>query len=43
MFHETNKKVHIKLSVTYTATSEADEDALMAETVSRLTGMKLAF
>ncbi len=33
----------LRFSVTYTAKTEADEDALMTETVSRLKGMKLAF
>ena len=33
----------LRFSVTYTAKSEAEEDALMRETVSRLKGMKLAF
>jgi LL-diaminopimelate aminotransferase len=33
----------LRFSVTYTAKTEAEEDALMAETVSRLKGMKLAF
>lgn len=34
---------YLRFSVTYTANTEADEDALMRETVSRLKGMKLAF
>ena len=34
---------YLRFSVTYTANTEAEEDALMRETVSRLTGMKLAF
>jgi LL-diaminopimelate aminotransferase len=33
----------LRFSVTYTAKTEAEEDALMAETVTRLKGMKLAF
>ena len=33
----------LRFSVTYTAATEAAEDALMTETVSRLKGMKLAF
>ncbi len=33
----------LRFSVTYTAKTEADEDALMQETVERLKGMKLAF
>lgn len=33
----------LRFSVTYTAKTEADEDALMRETVDRLKGMKLAF
>ncbi len=33
----------LRFSVTYTAKGEAEEDALMRETVARLTGMKLAF
>ncbi|MCU0704173.1 MAG: LL-diaminopimelate aminotransferase [Fimbriiglobus sp.] len=33
----------LRFSVTYTAKNEAEEDALMAETVARLKGMKLAF
>jgi LL-diaminopimelate aminotransferase len=33
----------LRFSVTYIAKDEAEEDALMAETVSRLKGMKLAF
>lgn len=33
----------LRFSVTYTAKTGADEDALMTETVSRLKGMKLAF
>ncbi len=33
----------LRFSVTYTAKSEAEEDALMRETVARLTGMKLTF
>ena len=34
---------YLRFSVTYTATDEAAEDALMAETVSRLKGMRLTF
>lgn len=34
---------YLRFSVTYTAKSEAEEDALMRETVARLKGMKLAF
>ena len=33
----------LRFSVTYIAKDEAEEDALMAETISRLTGMKLGF
>ncbi len=33
----------LRFSVTYIAKDEAEEDALMAETVNRLKGMKLAF
>ncbi len=33
----------LRFSVTYTAKTEAEEDALMTETVARLKGMKLAF
>ncbi len=33
----------LRFSVTYIAKDEAEEDALMAETVARLQGMKLAF
>ena len=33
----------LRFSVTYTATTEAEEDALMATTVTRLTAMKLAW
>lgn len=33
----------LRFSVTYTAKDEAEEDALMAETVTRLKGLKLAF
>ena len=33
----------LRFSVTYLAKTEADEDVLMAETVTRLKGMKLAF
>ncbi|CAN5251745.1 LL-diaminopimelate aminotransferase [soil metagenome] len=33
----------LRFSVTYIAKDEAEEDALMAETVSRLNGLKLAF
>ena len=33
---------YLRFSVTYTANTEAEEDALMRETVSRLKGMKLA-
>jgi LL-diaminopimelate aminotransferase len=33
----------LRFSVTYIAKDEAEEDALMAETVKRLTGLKLAF
>ena len=34
---------YLRFSVTYTAKDERDEDALMAETVARLRGMKLLF
>jgi LL-diaminopimelate aminotransferase len=34
---------HLRFSVTYQATNEAAEDALMAQTVERLKGMKLVF
>jgi LL-diaminopimelate aminotransferase len=34
---------YLRFSVTYTANTEADEDALMRETVARLTGMHLRF
>ena len=34
---------YLRFSVTYLAKDEADEDALMAETVSRLKGMRLRF
>jgi LL-diaminopimelate aminotransferase len=34
---------YLRFSVTYTANTEAEEDALMRETVTRLKGMKLAF
>lgn len=34
---------HLRFSVTYEAPSEADEDALMAETERRLAGLNLAF
>ena len=34
---------YLRFSVTYTANTEAEEDALMRETVARLTGMKLTF
>ncbi len=34
---------YLRFSVTYTAKDEAEEDALMTETVSRLKGMRLAF
>ncbi len=34
---------YLRFSVTYTAKTEAEEDALMAETVSRLKGMNLKF
>ena len=34
---------YLRFSVTYTAATEADEDALMAETVRRLTGLNLRF
>ena len=34
---------YLRFSVTYTANTEADEDALMRETVGRLRGMNLAF
>ena len=34
---------YLRFSVTYLAAGEAEEDALMAETVSRLKGMKLTF
>jgi LL-diaminopimelate aminotransferase len=34
---------YLRFSVTYTAKDEAEEDALMRETVMRLTGMKLVF
>jgi len=34
---------YLRFSVTYLAADEAAEDALMAETVSRLTGMSLRF
>jgi LL-diaminopimelate aminotransferase len=34
---------YLRFSVTYTAGAERDEDALMAETVARLRGMKLRF
>jgi LL-diaminopimelate aminotransferase len=33
----------LRFSVTYVAANEAEEDALMRETVSRLKGMQLAF
>ena len=34
---------YLRFSVTYTARDEAEEDALMAETVTRLKGMNLRF
>jgi LL-diaminopimelate aminotransferase len=34
---------YLRFSVTYTAKDEAEEDALMAETVRRLTGLNLRF
>ena len=34
---------YLRFSVTYTAKDEAEEDAIMAETVSRLKGMSLTF
>jgi LL-diaminopimelate aminotransferase len=34
---------YLRFSVTYTAKDAAEEDALMAETVARLKGMKLRF
>ena len=34
---------YLRFSVTYIAKDEAEEDALMAETVSRLKGMNLKF
>jgi LL-diaminopimelate aminotransferase len=34
---------YLRFSVTYLASTEADEDKLMTETVNRLKGMKLAF
>jgi LL-diaminopimelate aminotransferase len=34
---------YLRFSVTYTAQDEREEDALMAETVARLRGMKLRF
>src|SRR5207248_9694182 len=34
---------YLRFSVTYLAATEADEDALMAETVARLKGMSLRF
>jgi LL-diaminopimelate aminotransferase len=34
---------YLRFSVTYTARDEREEDALMAETVARLKGMKLRF
>ena len=33
----------LRFSVTYIAKDEAEEDALMRETVARLKGMELAF
>jgi LL-diaminopimelate aminotransferase len=33
----------LRFSVTFTAATEAEEDALMAETVNRLTGLNLKF
>ena len=33
----------LRFSVTYTANTEAEEDALMATTVARLTGMTLSW
>jgi LL-diaminopimelate aminotransferase len=34
---------YLRFSVTYTSRDEREEDALMAETVARLKGMKLRF
>jgi LL-diaminopimelate aminotransferase len=34
---------YLRFSVTYLAKDEAEEDALMAETVQRLKGMSLRF
>jgi LL-diaminopimelate aminotransferase len=34
---------YLRFSVTYTAKDEAEEDAIMAETVKRLKGMELRF
>jgi LL-diaminopimelate aminotransferase len=34
---------YLRFSVTYTAKDEAEEDAIMAETASRLKGMNLRF